>query len=220
MLDSENRATLRELLYDWRTSDISEIVELVAQSENGPASEREIAEAEAPGEPVAEAMAGVSLLGILPTGTGKSICYQIPALSRYDRFAFDSFALVAGIAYAAGAGGLYRLEGDTDAAAPINAQATLPPTDFGKPQLKRVTEVQVAYRAAGPIEIAATLDDTTTYCYRMEETKPAGLYRNRCKMGRGAKAAYWQFDVTNVDGADFTLQSLEPVHETLSRRQS
>lgn len=34
-----------------------EIVELVAQSENGPASEREIAEAEAPGEPVAEAMA-------------------------------------------------------------------------------------------------------------------------------------------------------------------
>ena len=29
LLESENRATLRELLYDWRTSDISEIVELV-----------------------------------------------------------------------------------------------------------------------------------------------------------------------------------------------
>jgi ATP-dependent DNA helicase RecQ len=33
---------------------------------------------------VAEAMAGHSVLGILPTGTGKSVCYQIPALSRYD----------------------------------------------------------------------------------------------------------------------------------------
>jgi ATP-dependent DNA helicase RecQ len=34
---------------------------------------------------VESAMAGVSLLGILPTGTGKSICYQIPALSRFDK---------------------------------------------------------------------------------------------------------------------------------------
>ena len=31
------------------------------------------------------AMAGEHVLGILPTGTGKSLCYQIPALSRYDK---------------------------------------------------------------------------------------------------------------------------------------
>ncbi|WP_234710104.1 RecQ family ATP-dependent DNA helicase [Sinorhizobium medicae] len=34
---------------------------------------------------VAEAMEGKSVLGILPTGTGKSICYQIPALARFDK---------------------------------------------------------------------------------------------------------------------------------------
>lgn len=34
---------------------------------------------------VEAAMRGESVLGILPTGTGKSICYQVPALSRYDR---------------------------------------------------------------------------------------------------------------------------------------
>ena len=34
---------------------------------------------------VEAALAGESVLGILPTGTGKSLCYQLPALSRYDK---------------------------------------------------------------------------------------------------------------------------------------
>jgi ATP-dependent DNA helicase RecQ len=34
---------------------------------------------------VEEAMRGRSLLGILPTGTGKSLCYQIPALTKFDK---------------------------------------------------------------------------------------------------------------------------------------
>ncbi len=34
---------------------------------------------------VDEAMQGRSLLGILPTGTGKSVCYQIPALQKFEK---------------------------------------------------------------------------------------------------------------------------------------
>ncbi len=34
---------------------------------------------------VEAAMAGDHVLGILPTGTGKSLCYQLPALSRYEK---------------------------------------------------------------------------------------------------------------------------------------
>ncbi len=36
-------------------------------------------------EIVKAAMAGDPVLGILPTGAGKSLCYQVPALSRYDK---------------------------------------------------------------------------------------------------------------------------------------
>ena len=46
--------------------------------------------ADADGRPLQQAiveaaMAGRHALGILPTGTGKSLCYQIPAISRYDK---------------------------------------------------------------------------------------------------------------------------------------
>ena len=34
---------------------------------------------------VEAALAGEHVLGILPTGTGKSLCYQVPALSRYEK---------------------------------------------------------------------------------------------------------------------------------------
>jgi ATP-dependent DNA helicase RecQ len=34
---------------------------------------------------VDDAMRNKSILGILPTGTGKSVCYQIPALSKFDK---------------------------------------------------------------------------------------------------------------------------------------
>ena len=34
---------------------------------------------------VESAMAGDHVLGLLPTGAGKSLCYQVPALSRYDK---------------------------------------------------------------------------------------------------------------------------------------
>src|SRR5690606_12653335 len=34
---------------------------------------------------VDETMSGSSVLGILPTGTGKSVCYQVPALSKFEK---------------------------------------------------------------------------------------------------------------------------------------
>ena len=53
---------------------------------------------------VEAAMAGEHVLGTLPTGTGKSLCYQIPALSRYYKTGALTVVISLGCAMAAGLG--------------------------------------------------------------------------------------------------------------------
>ena len=54
---------------------------LVKNSKNDPIADGRMLQKEI----IDSNLSGNPLLGILPTGGGKSICYQIPALHRYDR---------------------------------------------------------------------------------------------------------------------------------------
>lgn len=40
------------------------------------------------------------------------------------------------------------------------------------------------------------------------------------KLGRGAKSRYWQFEIANVDGADFELDTLAADEMATARRVS
>ena len=71
------------------------------------------------------AMAGESALGILPTGTGKSLCYQLPALSRYDKTGALTVVLSPLVALMADqVAGLSRL--GIDCAVTVNGMLSLP----------------------------------------------------------------------------------------------
>ncbi|MGB0126482.1 MAG: RecQ family ATP-dependent DNA helicase, partial [Rhodocyclaceae bacterium] len=74
---------------------------------------------------VEAAMAGRHALGILPTGTGKSVCYQIPALSRYDKT--GALTVVISPLVALMADQVAGLEGrGISACAAINGQLSMP----------------------------------------------------------------------------------------------
>lgn len=140
------------------------------------------------------------------------------ALARYENFRFNSFAQYAGRQLAAMPGGVYALGGDDDDGEPIDMVIATPISDLGVQTLKRVREAFIGYRSQGRAELHVKADDDEWHVYALDETRGDGLYRNRVKVGRGIKGAYFQFRFINVDGAAFAIDAIEPVLEVYGSR--
>lgn len=130
------------------------------------------------------------------------------ALTTYSSLPIRGLAQFNGVYLAAGPGGLFVLGGDTDAGALINASARLAATDFGDPHLKRVEAMYVQYRTTGDLTLKVILNEHEQYDYTLPASGHETLAPQRVKIGKGAKAVYWQFDLSNRDGADFEFDSI------------
>lgn len=140
------------------------------------------------------------------------------ALTRYEAFAFNSFAALGDRVLAAGSDGIRLLDGKTDAGAPIEATFTTGHIDFGVKQLARLVSLYVSYRAAGALRITVRADDLVEHAYVLDASRGAGLYRNRAKLGRGLRARYYQLTFANTLGADFSIDRIEPETIATARR--
>lgn len=144
-------------------------------------------------------------------------------LSRYTNYPFNSFMRVAGRYYGVASTGLYLLEGDDDDGTPIAAKIRLGMSDLGTRRLKRVPEGFIGYTSTGTLLLQvitadeATGEKTGAY-YTLAPRGAAGVRENRWKIGRGLKSVDWDFEITNVDGADFDLYSIEWHPLVLDRR--
>lgn len=135
------------------------------------------------------------------------------ALTTYSGMPIRGLAKFNGVYLAAGPGGLFVLSGDTDAGAIINASVRLAATDFGDPHLKRVEQMYVQYRTTGDLTLKVILNEHEQYDYTLPAAGHTSLAPQRVKIGKGAKATYWQFDISNRDGADFDFDriSVDPL---------
>ena len=148
------------------------------------------------------------------------------ALSTYSNFPFNSFCIFNGRVLCAGDGGLFELTGTSDGGAPIAAQAIGGVTDFGDPHLKTVDRVYLGYRTSAvtvgaPSALTLSLvthDDGVVYSYALPANGTTGIYRRRVITGRGLRASYYQWQLANVAGAGFAIDSLDISVHPLSRR--
>lgn len=140
------------------------------------------------------------------------------ALSTYENYGFNSLTSFNGVYLGASASGIFALAGATDAGVAIDAVLRVGTTDFGTAKLKRIERAYVGYRADGEMELRVITDDDTTRRYRMKSTGKAGIHGNHVRIGKGVEARYWQFEIANVNGADFQLNCLEVKPTRMGRR--
>jgi hypothetical protein len=147
-------------------------------------------------------------LALLPAGGGAwTANTDTWAGSRYSGFDLNSLAAIDGSLYGAGPAGLYAIDGADDAGVAIDA-SLLTDQRSGGPEasLRRGGYLYGTMKTDGLM--GARVFDTAggqrhAHTYTFEERRNDELGPMRVKYGRGVKSLMWQFEIFNLEGADF-----------------
>ena len=141
------------------------------------------------------------------------------ALTEYNAFEFNSYAVFNGKVVAAGPAGLVEigLQSD-DAGVPINSTVTTGQESFGSSEHKRVPRAYTSYSTDGDMRFSTITTEGGTRTYALDWNHLHGIQQRRVPVGKGPKSRFWQFSVTNVGGADFSLNDVLVMPTKLRRR--
>jgi hypothetical protein len=143
-------------------------------------------------------------------------------LSEYDNYNFNSLTQFKGVSYGANDAGLHTLSGDNDEGAPITSELSSMMLDMGTSRMKRIRTAYLGYTAGGDLvlKVRSVSDGSLSeHWYKAREATAAEAPREGyVKVGQGLKSRYWQFELTNMDGADFEIDQLELYPLFLGRR--
>ena len=147
---------------------------------------------------------------------------SLKGITEFQNYEFNSLATLKGRLYGAGADGLYLLEGPDDAGIDIAARARTPLTRVANGRKAHVDSAYLGYSASGQMQMKViTTEATGTKTSRVYELKAQTADTNRAgriKLGKGLQSVYWAFELSNVLGADFTIDVVELHVLALSRR--
>lgn len=142
-------------------------------------------------------------------------------VSSYDNYGFNSFAEIDGEYYGAAETGLYKLTGDTDDGQDIAARIKSLMLDFGTSRMKRVRSAYLGYTASGKLLLkvkAVSGGQLVEHWFEARNVTADAPREQRVNLAMGIKSRYWQYELENVDGADFEIAELEMHPLILQRR--
>jgi len=143
---------------------------------------------------------------------------QSKGISTFENFGFNSFSYP----YAATNEGIYKLdEGITDDGTAIDCTIKTGLMDFGTALKKQVPYAYLGIQEDGRVLLKTVSNDRGIKKERWYEVQS---YTNatdttRVQMGKGVKAKYWQFELSNIEGESLSLESMEVLPLVLKRRK-
>lgn len=168
---------------------------------------------------VVDALLFTGLL-VLPDGTAWVVNTTTKGLSEYTNFDFNSMTEINGKFYGANSDGIYELTGDTDSGTDIQSIIRTGLSEFGTSRKKRISDVYIGYTSTKNLVLKVIYNQDNAKreaWYELTERSDAHDTA-RFKVGKGAKARYWGFELLNTGGTDFHLDEIELFVLPLTRR--
>lgn len=138
------------------------------------------------------------------------------ATARYENFYFNSMAEIDGKTYGINADGLFLLEGNDDAGAPIEACVALGRSDFGTDTLKHLSNIYASVKSETPVA-AVVRAESGTFVYEARGASER-LAVQRIDTGKGLRETWYDIDLCNTVGSDIEIGAAS-VESAASRRR-
>lgn len=169
----------------------------------------------------------------LPSMIVEAIAFNVPSsvfrawvsnmrtgvLSEYNNFGFNSFTEFDGVVLGANGNGLYSLGTQgTDDGTEIDSVFRTGISGFDTSYLKRIPRLYLGYRSDGNMIFRTITTHDGPRSYRVPANGNTSHHQRRVPIGRGPKSTYWQFEVANENGSDFSINSMLFYPQVLKRR--
>lgn len=143
-------------------------------------------------------------------------------VTEYSNYPFESYAKIGKRYYGAAQNGVYLLEGDTDDSTPIEAYVRTAMLQVASGKQARMPAAYLGYTSSGQLvmKVVTTSEAGTKaeWWYELVSQTASAPREGRIKVGKGLKSVYWQFALSNKNGADFSLDVLKLWPMPLDRR--
>jgi hypothetical protein len=159
----------------------------------------------------------IDALFISPSGTTTAwaVNTRTNAVTEYLNYDFNSYALLNNRYVAAGAEGLYELDGDTDDGALIISDLMGGYLQLNDKKMFGIKGAYVAIRGGGRFYLKLIAGDGREYVYELR-AQP-NLMTTKVKVGKGISTTYMAWELV-TEGQDFDLDSIEFIPMTRGRR--